>query len=253
MNNFLTSKRVRRVLWGALVAMLMMSLGAWSFWPNTVVITLHPFVGTQPLTLNEKVYQNPVGVGEFSVRDFQFFMSNIRFVSNDATQTVMDSYHLVRFDDAAPMALVFDTSSLLGVHTLEFGIGVDSAANSSLKSRGDLDPNGRMAWSWEVGYKFVLLEGGFEHQGQAHPLVYHVGFSENYKTIRVPLNRPWYQMFSTKVDLLVDVQALFDAVHSVNMADVNTIKFDRQDARRMADNYAHLVIPCDNRCVQGLR
>ena len=42
---------------------------------------------------------------------------------------------------------------------IEFGIGVDAAANRSLQQRGDLDPNGRMAWNWEVSYKFVLFEG----------------------------------------------------------------------------------------------
>ena len=67
---------------------------------------------------------------------------------------------------------------------IEFGIGVDAAANRSLQQRGDLDPNGRMAWNWEVGYKFVLFEGALLRGNESVLLVYHIGFAENYRPMR---------------------------------------------------------------------
>jgi len=66
---------------------------------------------------------------------------------------------------------------------------VDPAANGSVAPVGDLDPNGRMAWSWDVGYKFVLFEGGLVLADTQYPLVYHVGFNENYTPLSFGLDR----------------------------------------------------------------
>src|SRR5262252_5508922 len=66
--------------------------------PVDVVLYCHPFVGAEPLVLNDYRYPNPGGEGRFKVRDFQFFLSNIRLVSAAGTYFESDSYHLVRFD-----------------------------------------------------------------------------------------------------------------------------------------------------------
>ena len=92
---------------------------------------------------------------------------------------------------------------------IELGIGVDPAANKSIEQRGDLDPNGRMAWTWEVGYKFVLLEGTLERGSASVPLVYHVGFDENYKLVSMPLEDQLLQSRSPRLDFRVDVLRLF--------------------------------------------
>src|SRR5262245_20572814 len=127
--------------------------------PVELALYFHPFVGPEPLVFNEARYPNPGGEGRFKVRDFQFFLSNIRLADATGAYAEPDSYHLVRFDGEDPVFVI----ALHGVprrnyQRIEFGIGVDAAANRSRASRGDLDPNGRMAWSWEVGYKFVLFE-----------------------------------------------------------------------------------------------
>jgi hypothetical protein len=41
------------------------------------------------------------------------------------------------------------------------------------------------SWTWEVGYKFVLFEGTLVRGNGSVPLVYHIGFEENYRLIQV--------------------------------------------------------------------
>ncbi len=152
--------------------------------PVELALYFHPFVGPEPLVLNKSSYPNPGGEGRFKVRDFQFFLSNIRLVSASEAYVEPDSYHLARFDDEEPaFVIVLHGVPRRNYSRIEFGIGVDAAANRSLKQRGDLDPNGRMAWNWEVGYKFVLFEGALLRGNTSDALVYHVGFEENYRPI----------------------------------------------------------------------
>ena len=152
--------------------------------PVALTLQFHAFVGAEPLVPNQLRYPNPGGEGSFEVRDFQFFLSNIRLAGDTGAYAEPDSYHLVRFDRAhAAYVVRLQNVPRRDYNRIEFGIGVDPAANRSIESRGDLDPNGRMAWTWDVGYKFVLLEGAFVREGARKPLVYHVGFDENYKGI----------------------------------------------------------------------
>ena len=96
---------------------------------------------------------------------------------------------------------------------IEFGIGVDAAANKSLAQRGDLDPNGRMAWTWEVGYKFVLFEGTLERGDASVPLVYHVGFDENYTLVSTELQDEPVESRPARLDFRVDLLRLFQGSH----------------------------------------
>lgn len=209
-----------------------------------LALCFHPFVGPQPLVLNKSRYPNPGGEGQFKVRDFQFFLSNIRLVSAAGTYVESDSYHLVRFDSEEPGFVVI----LRGVprrkyERMEFGIGVDAAANRSLGQRGDLDPNGRMAWNWEVGYKFVLFEGTLLRGDNSDPLVYHVGFSENYRPISIELHRDSHNSRPARLDFRVDLLRLFQGPTNVDMAALPSVKFDRADAALLGRNFAAMVTP----------
>jgi hypothetical protein len=68
--------------------------------PVELTLYFHPFVGPEPLLLNAARYSNPGGEGQFKVRDFQFFLSNIRLLGKNGVYAEPDSYHLVRFDGA---------------------------------------------------------------------------------------------------------------------------------------------------------
>jgi len=210
--------------------------------PIRLTLRFHPFVGSEALVLDEVRYANPGGEGRFKARAFQFFLSNVRLLADGVEFAEPDSYHLVRFDgDDGTYALVIENVPREDYRRLEFGIGVDPAANGSIAPRGDLDPNGRMAWSWDVGYKFVLFEGGLVLGDTQYPLVYHVGFSENYRPLSFGLERSLFDREDATLHLRVDLLQLFKGVHTVDMAALPSVKFDRGDARRLAENYATMV------------
>jgi hypothetical protein len=243
--------QMRRVAW--LISVLLALAAALGFtrWrlhraaqPVELTLYFHPFVGAEPLVFNECRYPNPGGEGRFKVRDFQFFLSNIQLVSPAGAFIEPDSYHLVRFDgDESTFRIVLRDVPRRKYERIEFGIGVDAAANRSLESRGDLDPNSRMAWTWEVGYKFVLFEGELLRASASDPLVYHIGFTENYRPISTRLPREALDGRLARLDFRVDLLRLFQGSTKVDMAALPSVKFDRADAALLGRNFAALVAP----------
>jgi hypothetical protein len=212
--------------------------------PVELALYFHPFVGPEPLVLNESRYPNPGGEGRFKVRDFLFFLSNIRLLGPAGEYVEPDSYHLVRFDGDEPaFVIVLHAVPRRKYEHIEFGIGVDPAANTSLQSRGDLDPNSRMAWTWEVGYKFVLLEGTLQRGAASDPLVYHIGFDENYQLISTELRHDPLVHRPARLDFRVDLLRLFQGSTNVDMAALPSVKFDRADAARLGSSFPALVTP----------
>lgn len=212
--------------------------------PSAVSLVFHPYVGEEKLALNVGLYDNPGGEGQFRVRDFQFFVSNIRLRSAQSEYREAESYHLLRFDGGdGSYRLELSNLPAADYTEVEFGIGVDPASNGSISFAGDLDPNGRMAWSWDVGYKFVLFEGGLELSGQTYPLIYHIGFDENYQ-------EQSHSIDGQRLDLCVDLLKLFSGASTVDLAALQNVKFDRADAARLAGNYRHMISPCQASVVE---
>lgn len=210
--------------------------------PATVRLLFTAAVGDEPLMFDEPVYANPGGEGVFAVRDFLMYVSNVQLIGEAGTWSAPDSYHLVRFDnESKSYEIVLEDAPRDTYSRLILSIGVDEEANSSLASVGDLDPNGRMAWNWETGYKFVLFEGALMVDGERRPLVYHVGFSENRKVVELDLAEP-AQLFSPDgLVLQVDLLELFTGEQVVDMQELSNVKFDRTDARLLANNYASMI------------
>jgi hypothetical protein len=214
--------------------------------PLRVTLRFHPFAGDEVLQLDQVRYANPGGDGSFKVRDFQFFVSNIRLVADSTEFLEPESYHLARFDDDEGIyPIVIENVPRANYRQVEFGIGVDPAANG-LVAAGDLDPNGRMAWNWEVGYKFVLIEGGLVVGDTQYPLVYHVGFNENYKQVSIDLDESLSH--DTTLDFRADLLTMFNGAQTVDMAAMPNVKFDRADAKLLADNYARMISLCRSGC-----
>jgi hypothetical protein len=210
-----------------------------------VVVRVHPLYGDEPLALNQGRYANPGGDGTFTIRDFQFFLSNLRLGAEDVEVREPNSYHLVRFDDEdGVFEIDLGTLPRGAYDRLDLGIGVDSAANNSIAAVGDLNPNGRMAWGWEIGYKFVLIEGGLEAAGARIPLVYHVGFDENYAETSVALDPAAFRENATPIDLCADLRRMFTGAEPVDMRSLSSVTFDGDDSRRLADNWADMVTAC---------
>ncbi len=234
-------------LWFVAVMAVLVVAGGYYFYeksqPGSLVLRFVAFVEDESLVFNQVRYGNPGGVGEFEIRDFRFFLSNIRLVSGSEEYSVPESYHLARFDgDTQVYQLELDNIPRMPYTEIQFGIGVDKAANSSIESVGDLDPNSRMAWTWDVGYKFILLEGWLLVNDVRSPLVYHVGFDENYKLVSTdldgePQDRP------ARLDFRVDILRLFQGSTTVDMVALPDVKFDKADAALLARNFAAMVTP----------
>ena len=128
-------------------------------------------------------------------------------------------------------------------HQVEFALGVDAEANGSIRSVGDLDPNGRMAWSWDVGYKFILFEGALQLNERVIPLVYHVGFDENYTPLSFSRDASVEPLSTSVIDFSVDVLQMFKGHETIDMATLSSVKFDRNDARLIAGNLTRMITP----------
>lgn len=210
-----------------------------------VTLRVHPLLGGEPLALGAGRYSNPGGEGTYAIRDFQFFLTNLRLVSEDGEFREAASYHLVRFDEGdGAFRIELGPVPRRAYNRVEFGIGVDSAANNSIEAVGDLDPNGRMAWGWEIGYKFVLVEGGLELPEGLVPLVYHVGFDENYVTRSVPLVASAFEEEAATIDLCADLLTMFTGVETVDLRALPSVTFDAGDSRLLAGNWAGMVTAC---------
>ncbi len=213
-----------------------------SMLPGTVRLRFEAVVGNQALVFNESAYQNPGGEGLFLVRSFQFYLSNIQFIGTNGTYTVPGSYHLARFDNpSSSYEVVIDNVPHDQYSRVILSIGVDPVANASDSPVGDLDPRGRMAWNGDTGYKFVLFEGALLDDDEIRPLVYHVGFSENYKILEFGLPGLVVPGSSDAVPWSVDVMALFSGADTIDMAAMTTVESDRDDARLLANNYATMI------------
>lgn len=214
-----------------------------------VTLRIHALVGDEPLRLGEGRYENPGGEGTFTIRDFQFFVSKLRLVSDAGEVRDTESYHLARFDgEDGVYRIDLGPIPRRAYQRIELGIGVDSAANNSIEPVGDLDPNGRMAWGWEIGYKFVLVEGGLDLEGDRIPLVYHVGFDENYAEVSIPVEPSALRGESAAIDLCADLLRMFTGADTVDMSRLSNVTFDGDDSRLLAGNYAGML----GRCPDGI-
>jgi hypothetical protein len=210
--------------------------------PGTVRMRFDAVIGDKPLVFNDARYPNPGGAGMFRIRDFQFFLSNIDLHGKKGVYRVPNSYYLARFDNLSTSYQI-DLANVPQdrYSAVTFSIGVDEVANGSITSVGDLDPNSRMAWNWEVGYKFLLFEGALIDGDTIRPLVYHVGFNENRKTLRFNLPDEVAPDSSDALLFAVDVLALFIGENTVDMVALPNVKFDRDDARLLAGNYGTMI------------
>ena len=210
--------------------------------PADLTLRFEAVADGTPLVRNQFVYPNPGGEGQFGVRNFQFFISNVRLTSEAGDYVESASYHLARFDNEdASFTISLKEVVPRDYRQIELSIGVDEAANHSLASVGELDPNGRMAWAWESGYKFVLFEGGLQVNDLQIPLVYHVGFDENYTRMVFPEDSLTGSHRSAPLVFQVDMMALFRGTSTIDMKSLSNVKFDRADAKLLAANFANMI------------
>lgn len=173
-----------------------------------VEINFENTLNGNPLQLNSGSFTLPSGE-PFTAKKLKYYISNVVLTDSKggATYTVPESYHLIGQDINTKVDLGMIPSA--GYNQITFSIGVDAEANAKTDQTGDLDPNNDMAWNWNSGYKFVVLEGEFTHKvtGERTGLILHIGRNQNYKTVTQSISslragRPGSITLQTVVDQL---------------------------------------------------
>lgn len=228
----------------AIIAIVLIVAALWQqAKPQNLILRFHPYVGEHPLVLNTQSYNNPGGEGTFAIRDFQLFISNIVVDYSASRFTERESYHLVRFDGSTSFGqIVLPQIKLQDLRQVSFAIGIDPKANGSLVIAGDLDPNSRMAWNWQVGYKFLLLEGTLTVASEQLPLVYHIGFDQSYTDLNFAITDKSLTN-NGEINFKIDLLRLFEHSRNnyIDMAKMNNVKFAPDDVKLIANGFPNFI------------
>ena len=83
-------------LWFVAMLAVLVVAGGYYFYetnrPGSLVLRFVAFVEDESLVFHRVRYGNPGGAGEFEIRDFRFFLSNIKLVSGSEEYSVPESY-----------------------------------------------------------------------------------------------------------------------------------------------------------------
>ncbi|MFC2186066.1 MbnP family protein [Fulvivirgaceae bacterium LMO-SS25] len=206
--------------------------------PDRADITLRfeHMVGSEALNFTS---QFSTSAGKtFTVEDFRYYISNLSF-ENSASGTKYDipnSYHLIRENGTGVFELVLQNVPLDDYDKFNFSWGIDAEKNTSLDQTGDLDPANEMAWNWNTGYKFLLLEGRLTPSNQG--LVYHIGSNHNYKNLNFAIPQDTQIDSRTKSTMIfnVDILKAFEGNSIIDIAINNSVM-----GGEIADNIASNV------------
>ncbi len=205
---------------------------------NTLSINFSNKVGNEALVIDTRQYSREAAT--FSISAFKYYISNVELLNTDGDllYTEADSYHLIA-ESGFENKLSFDLKELpaMEVATLRFSIGVDAEANAKTDNPGDLDPSNEMAWNWDTGYKFVLLEGElFIPDKERKGLVFHIGGDENYKTVALDAMLTLKEGNNVSIDISTNILGMFTAPDYVSFEAVN-VAMGGDEATKIANNY----------------
>ncbi|UZR98754.1 MbnP family protein [Chondrinema litorale] len=196
----------------------------------------------EALELDSKEYTNEAG-NVYTVTEFKFYLSNVKLrnTSTGAFYLEPDSYHLVeRLPESNVYEIEIDDVPIETYNQLEFAVGVDNGKNYSLDNVGALDPTNNMAWDWNTGYKFLLLEGRHLN-GSDTPagLVMHIGSDSNYKTIKLSTDTVEIAQGKEAVyNINAEISQIFKEPNTIDFTTNNVVMFD-SIANKVAANYAN--------------
>ncbi len=206
---------------------------------SALTFTFENRVGDSPLVTDSEVYNRDGGT--FKINELKYYISNVKLLDVNGKVVFFeeDSYHLIS-QSSDSEKLSFDIKNLpnLNIATLEVSIGVDAEANTKIDNPGDLDPSNNMAWNWDTGYKFVLLEGEFFPAGETESrgLIFHIGEDSNYKTLQFPINLSLSGGSEYELQFSADILGMFDSPNVISFNELN-VAMGADNARKIADNY----------------
>jgi hypothetical protein len=208
-------------------------------------ITFVHTINKQPLILDSSAYTNSWNE-TFTVSKLSYYISNIFLQTVDKkTQKEKNSYHLINEEDSASRSFSFSLPANQYT-SLSFIIGVDSSKNVSGAQTGALDPLNGMFWAWNSGYIMFKMEGNSPASSVANNKVeYHIGgFSGVNNVLRVVrLNLNDLQLATknkknTEIIIRIALDKIWNAEHSLKIADTPVCTTPGPLAASVADNYS---------------
>jgi hypothetical protein len=199
-------------------------------------------INNEPLIFNSKNYTIASG-NEINIDRIKFYVSNLELINKASSEALLDQdgYHLVNLDNqnGTYSFTISGIRSDFQFNKIKFSIGVDEARNLSIDNIGDLDPANDMAWNWNTGYKFFLMEGNFfpETSQDKQGLVLHIGQERNFKTLEFLLDTPNDISGTETIKFDLDAMAPLNGPNMIDLNDKSTFKVD-VDSDKIAENYA---------------
>lgn len=205
---------------------------------GTLVLDVKHRVGADPVVLEGNVTTAQQHV--LQLEEIAYYISNIRLQTANGYYTIPNSYHLVRqsnrFGSVNRMRITLPNIPVGEYTGIEFLIGVDSLRNFRIDQVGDLDPNSGMAWDWNTGYKFFVLEGKVMVTDILLPLVYHVGEVANLRSRQQQTGAMKVVNGATlSRSLVLDLNKVFQSTHTIDPKASREV-MDGRDASKIADN-----------------
>lgn len=214
--------------------------------PKILIINFETKVDTQILEFDTKKYIT-LANDTFSVQNFKFYIMPLGLYSNTDSVKFLRQFYTLIDPKNNKNQMVITVASDFNFSKLKLAIGVDSVNNHRIDFTGDLDPNNDMAWDWNTGYKFLLLEGSYWGQTSNGPLVYHIGTDAKYRVVNINLG----QSVSLKADknpsisLNVNINGIFEAPNLIDL-DINNNEMFGSFSQKIADNYAQNLLSLKN-------
>ncbi len=176
---------------------------------------------------------------EVSIEKFKYYLSNFKIGFNGGKEFLIpESYYLVKLQRGSSMYEVrVDSIPDKEIKRLTFSIGVDEEKNHTIDHSGDLDPVNDMVWTWNTGYKFLLMEGRLFLDGVEKALVYHIGEDKNFKTLSFDiLEQNSDNSDFDVIEFEVDLNKIFDGKHVLDLGN-NSSVISGDEAGKISENY----------------
>ncbi|MFT7163036.1 MAG: hypothetical protein ACI9GZ_004236 [Bacteroidia bacterium] len=236
----------RLVFSGSLLAVLTTCSDDEITFSDSLTLEFSAKVNGQPLVFNSQNYITASG-NEINIDRIKFYISNIELINTSTSEAFVEQngYHLVRLNNEHD-TFSFDISGIRSdfqYDKIKYSIGVDEARNMSIDNVGDLDPANDMAWNWNTGYKFFLMEGDFfpEMSSDKQGLVLHIGLGRNFKTQEFLLDVPSNISGTATMQFDLDPLAPLNGPNVIDLNDKSSFMVD-VESDKIAENYASEMI-----------
>jgi len=116
-----------------------------------------PKINGSPIALNQHYFSAELN-DSISIAKLKFYISNIVLLNKEkVVYKNAGGVYLLNAEDS--LSLQFDVPQNLQFGRIQFGLGIDSVANTSGALDGALDPLIGMYWTWQSGYINFKMEG----------------------------------------------------------------------------------------------